>query len=112
VERRNEIEHFAIIVIPATYSAFHVHKQLDSSYSLQGTMTSKHLLLELKDTFVCWQLACDSHRQPKYVWFKRSIKSNCEEVKQIRSDKTITALFISRMQNFSMEIKEVTTAVI
>jgi hypothetical protein len=112
VERCNEIEHFAVIFILTTDNAFHVHEQSDSSYSLQGTMTGKHLLLELKETFVCWQLACDSHRWHKYVWFKRSITSNCEEVKQIRSDKPITALFIKRMQNFSMEIKEVITAVI
>jgi hypothetical protein len=84
VERRNEIEHFVVTFIPATDSAFHVHEQLDSSYSLQGTMTGKHLLLKLKDTFVCWQLACDSQRWHKYVWFKRSIKSNCEEADPIR----------------------------
>jgi len=98
--------------IPATDSAFHDHEQLYSSYSLQGTVTGEHLLLKVKDTVVCLQPASDSQGRRKYVWFKRSIKSNCEEVKQIRSDKPITALFIKRMQNFSMEIKEVITAVI
>jgi len=62
--------------------------------------------------YFCLQLACNSKGWRKYVWFKRSIKSNCKEVQQIRSDKPITALFIKRMQNFSMEIKEVITAVI
>lgn len=112
MERRNEIEHFAVTFIPATDSAFHVHEQLDSSFSLQGTITGENLLLKLKDTFVCWQLACDSQRWHKYVWFKRSIKSNCEEVRQIRSDKPITALFINRTHAFSMKIKEIITAAI
>jgi hypothetical protein len=63
--------------------------------------------------YVCLlAMARGSQRWHKYVWFKRSIKSNCEEVKQIRSDKPINALFIQRMQNFSTEIKEVITPVI
>jgi hypothetical protein len=66
VDKRNGFEHFAVTFIPATASTFHVHGQVDSSYSLQGATTGGHLLLKVKD----------------------------------------------RMQNFSMEMKEVITAVI
>jgi hypothetical protein len=52
VDKRNEIEHFAVICIPATTSTFYVHRLVDSSYSLQGTKTGEHLLLKVKDTFV------------------------------------------------------------
>jgi len=67
-------------------------------------------ITEIKGYVCLLSMARGSQRWHKHVWFKRSIKSNCEEVKQIQSDKPINALCIKRMQNFSMEIKEVITA--
>jgi len=48
-------------------------------------------ITEIKGYVCLLSMARDSQRWHKYVWLKRSIKWNCEEVTQIRSDKRLFA---------------------